>query len=295
MEDQAERLRRLVENRIEERPAGGRNPVQQKPQAAPRVIAVTSGKGGVGKTNITVNLAIALGMAGKRVVIIDADLGMANVDVILGSVSRYNLLHLLQPEITLQDVLLRGPYGVNYISGGSGMENIIDFTPEEQGRLMGKLAACEFFADIILLDTGAGLGKNVMDFILASEEVLLVTTPEPTALTDAYSVMKAYNSYSAIKNMKLIVNRVYDEADGKDVVTKLRRTSERFLKMDLPQLGFVYEDRNVMRAIKQQTPFMISYPNSIASKCIRAIANNLLYGSQQTVKRGWTGFLNRFF
>lgn len=323
MEDQASRLRKLVEKRIETKPAlqpmpqpvhndvNGPDekefaqvmiPVNPSPPPAPslslsgpRVIAITSGKGGVGKTNLTVNLAIALGMAGKRVLIIDADLGMANVDVVLGTVSKMNLLHLLQPEVTLQDVLLRGPYGVNYISGGSGMEQVVDFSPEEQGRLMGKLMACGTLADIILLDTGAGLGKHVMDFILAVDEVVLITTPEPTALTDAYSVMKAYSRYSLSKNMKLIVNRAYDEAEGIDVVTKLRRTSDRFLQMELPQLGFIYEDRNVMRSVKQQKPFMIAYPSTIASKCVKAIANNLLYGGQQTVKRGWQGFLEKFF
>lgn len=300
MEDQAARLRKLVENRIEVKPEAmplseSHEEVPVLKETAPRVIAITSGKGGVGKTNLSVNLAIALGMAGKRVIVIDADLGMANVDVVLGTVSKYNLLSLLQPEVTLQDVLLRGPYGVNYISGGSGMEQVVDFSPEEQGRLMGKLAACEFFADIILLDTGAGLGKHVMDFILAAEEVLLVTTPEPTALTDAYAVMKAYSRYSVNKNMKLVVNRVYDESEGQDVVTKLRRTSERFLQMDLQQAGFIYEDRNVMRSIKQQTPFIIAHPDSIASRCVRSIADNLLYGSQQTLKRGWRGFLDRFF
>lgn len=300
MEDQAARLRKLIENRIEERPAArqmfdGQHRIPEIEHVPPRVIAVTSGKGGVGKTNLTVNLAIALGMAGKRVLIIDADLGMANVDVVLGTVSKMNLLHLLQPEVMLQDVLLRGPYGVNYISGGSGMEQIVDFSPEEQGRLMGKLMACDAIADIILIDTGAGLGKHVMDFILAVDEVVLVTTPEPTALTDAYAVMKAYSRYSANRDMKLVVNRAYDESEGNDVVTKLRRTAERFLQMNLSQLGYIYEDRNVMRAVKQQKPFMIAYPGTIASKCVRAVANNILYGGQQTVKRGWHGFLERFF
>ena len=300
MEDQAARLRKLIENRIEERPAArqmfdGQHRIPEIEHVPPRVIAVTSGKGGVGKTNLTVNLAIALGMAGKRVLIIDADLGMANVDVVLGTVSKMNLLHLLQPEVMLQDVLLRGPYGVNYISGGSGMEQIVDFSSEEQGRLMGKLMACDAIADIILIDTGAGLGKHVMDFILAVDEVVLVTTPEPTALTDAYAVMKAYSRYSANRDMKLVVNRAYDESEGNDVVTKLRRTAERFLQMNLSQLGYIYEDRNVMRAVKQQKPFMIAYPGTIASKCVRAVANNILYGGQQTVKRGWHGFLERFF
>ena len=158
-----------------------------------RVIAITSGKGGVGKTNLTVNLAFAMKKIGRRVMIIDADLGMANVDVVLGTVSKHHLLHLLQPEVTLQDVLIHGPDGINYISGGSAIERAVDFTPQERQCLMDKLTACESMADIVLIDTGAGLGRNVLDFILAADEVVLVTTPEPTALTDAYAVMKAYS------------------------------------------------------------------------------------------------------
>ena len=304
MEDQAARLRQLVGDKNEGSnapvspvvPPAVRKfaPAAPVTPAAAKTIAITSGKGGVGKTNLTVNLAIALGMAGKRGLVIDAELGMANVDVVLGTVSKYNLLHLLQDEVSLNEVLLRGPYGVNYISGGSGIERAGDFSPEERARLLNKLAECESLADIILVDTGAGLGKNVMDFILAADEVVLLTTPEPTALTDAYAVMKAYSLYASNKNMKLVVNRIYDEPESQDVVTKLRRTSERFLQMPLECLGYIYEDRNVMNAVKQQTPLLVSYPDTIAARCVQAIANNLLYGGQRTVKRGWRNFLRHF-
>lgn len=299
MEDQATRLRQLVGDNKNEyggvpQTSFAAYPTAVGVPAAARTIAVTSGKGGVGKTNLTVNLAIALGMAGKRVLVIDADLGMANVDVVLGTVSKYNLLHLLQEQVSLDEVLIRGPYGVNYISGGSGIERAGEFSPDERVRLLNKLSECERLADIILVDTGAGLGKNVMDFILAADEVLLLTTPEPTALTDAYAVMKAYSLYAANKNMRLVVNRVYDEPESQDVVTKLRRTAERFLQMPLTCLGYIYEDRNVMNAVKRQTPLLISYPDTIAARCIQAIANNLLYGGQHTVKRGWRNFLRRF-
>ena len=187
MNDQAQRLRQLVDDKTEYIPQqNAGQPMQAMSTQGTRVLAVTSGKGGVGKTNLTVNLAIALGMAGQRVLVIDADLGMANVDVVLGSMSKKHLLNLLDNQTELEDVLMQGPYGVNYISGGSGIEKAADFTYEERQLLMQKLAGCGRLADIILIDTGAGLGKNVMDFVLAADEVLLVTTPEPTALTDAY-------------------------------------------------------------------------------------------------------------
>lgn len=260
-----------------------------------RIIAVTSGKGGVGKTNLTVNLAIALREEGKRVVIIDADMGMANVDVVLGTSSKKTLLSLLEPGVTFDDILTHGPHGVDYISGGSGMEHIADFTPEERKILWEKLSVCDSQADIILIDTGAGLGKNVLDFILAADEVILVTTPEPTAITDAYAVMKAYSRYEKERTLRLVVNRVYDEADSSDVVAKLRQTAQRFLGSDLEYGGCIYEDRNVLKSVRRQTPFMVADSETIASRCVKAIAAKLLTGRSQSVKRGWREFLARFW
>lgn len=300
MEDQAQRLRQLVGDKTDV--------AADCPQAAPaarknaagnargaRVIAVTSGKGGVGKTNLTVNLAIALGKIGQRVVVIDADLGMANVDVVLGSRSRKYLLNLLEEGTELPDVLMHGPYGVTYISGGSGIEKAAEFTYEERQLLMQKLAACGQLADIILIDTGAGLGKNVMEFILAADEVLLVTTPEPTALTDAYAVMKAYSMYASQQNIQLVVNRIYDETESREVVAKLQQTSERFLAMRIDCLGYIFEDSAVMRSVRRQTPFMAAQPESTAARCVQALAENLLYGSRRKVKRGWKSFLRQIF
>ena len=295
MGDQAARLRQLVDKSEYEVQAPQVSQNRTLSALGPRVIAVTSGKGGVGKTNITVNLAIALKQAGQRVLVIDADLGMANVDVVLGSMSKKHLLNLLEKDTELRDVLIDGPYGVRYISGGSGIEKAADFTYEERQRLMQKLTACGQMADIILIDTGAGLGKNVMDFILAADEVLLVTTPEPTALTDAYAVLKAYSMYASNKNIKLLVNRVYDEAESREVVAKLQQTSTRFLNMSLDCVGYVFEDTAVMKSVRQQQPFLAAQPSSVAARCIQGLANSILFGSKMTVKRGWKGFLRQIF
>ncbi len=264
-------------------------------ESKPRIIAITSGKGGVGKTNLTVNLAIALGMEGHRVIVIDADLGTANVDVVLGSMSRKHLLNLLEDDVELSDVLIHGPYGVNYISGGSGIEKAKTFTRAQRKILMEKLLGCSKLADIILVDTGAGLGKTVMDFILAADEVILVTTPEPTALTDAYAVMKAYSMYSRKKNLKLVVNRIYDINESREVTEKLEKTSKKFLNMPVKCLGYIYEDRNVMVSVRNQKPFYAVQPNTLASKCIQAMVDNLLYGKEKVVKQGWRGFLRQIF
>lgn len=260
-----------------------------------RIIAVTSGKGGVGKTNLTVNLAVALREEGKRVIVIDADMGMANVDVVLGTSSKKTLLSLLEPGVTFDDILTHGPHGVDYISGGSGMEHIADFTPAERKVLWEKLAVCDDLADIILIDTGAGLGKNVLDFILAADEVILVTTPEPTAITDAYAVIKAYNQFEKDRTLRLVVNRVYDENDSSDVVEKLRQTARRFLGSDVEYSGCIYEDRNVLKSVRRQTPFMVADSETIASRCVKAIAAQLLTGKSPKVKRGWREFLARFW
>ncbi len=294
MQDQATRLRQLVGDKTEYKTLVTEDNSASL-RAGAKVLAVTSGKGGVGKTNITVNLAIALKRAGKKVLVIDADLGMANVDVVLGSRSHKHLLNLLEDGVELNNVLINGPYGVKYISGGSRIEKAIDFSMEQRQLLMQKLAACGSQADIILLDTGAGLGKNVMDFVLAADEVLLITTPEPTALTDAYAMMKAYSMYAKEKNLRLIINRVYDEQESKDVAAKLKQTAERFLQMPIDCLGYVYEDSAVMRSVRQQTPFLVANANCTAAKCIEALAASLLYGREMTVKRGWKGFLQEIF
>lgn len=288
MIDQAARLRQIVENKAEINPMHLAN-------STARVMAITSGKGGVGKTNLAVNLAIALRRLKQRVLIIDADIGMANVDVILGSRSKKHLLNLLDYDTNLDDILQEGPYGIKYISGGSGIEKAIDFSYEERNLLMQKLADCGKIADIILVDTGAGLGKNVMDFILAADEVLLITTPEPTALTDAYAIMKAYSLYARHKNIKLIINRVYDVGESREVATKLSQTSERFLGMKIDCLGYIYEDAAVRHAVRKQTPLMMYKPSSTAAKCVQELANGVVFGSKMTVKRGWKEFLQQIF
>lgn len=288
MIDQAARLRQIVENKAEINPLHLAN-------STARVLAITSGKGGVGKTNLAVNLAIALRKLKQRVLIIDADIGMANVDVILGSRSKKHLLNLLDYGTNLEDILQEGPYGIKYISGGSGIEKAIDFSYEERNLLMQKLADCGKIADIILVDTGAGLGKNVMDFILAADEVLLITTPEPTALTDAYAIMKAYSLYARHKNIKLVINRVYDVGESREVAAKLSQTSERFLGMKIDCLGYIYEDTAVRHAVRKQTPLMMYKPSSTAAKCVQELANGVVFGSKMTVKRGWKEFLQQIF
>ena len=296
MNDQAQSLRKLVYERQYADKYHDENGelTSEKRFGHCRIIAITSGKGGVGKTNLTVNLAIALALQGKKVLIIDADLGMANVDVVLGTSSQYSLLHLIQDGVTIHDVIAEGPYGIKYLSGGSGIEKLANLDYLELKQITEKLYQCEELADIILIDTGAGLGKNVLNFLLAADEVLLLTTPEPTAMTDAYAIMKAYSVYADIPYMRLVVNRVYDDDEGTHVFNKLIKTAERFLNLSVLPLGEIYEDRNMMKAVKAQSPLLISYPNTISAKCIKSIATNLLDGKNLVVYRGFRGFLEKF-
>lgn len=294
MTDQATRLRQMVGS--ESAAAASRvTPAQAEAWANVRVVAITSGKGGVGKTNLAVNLAIALQKRGHRVLVIDADLGMANVDILLGAASRKHLLDLLRPEVTLDDVIVRTSHDIQYISGGSGIEKALEYDHAEKLLLQQKLADCATRADLILVDTGAGLGRNVMDFILAADEVLLVTTPEPTSLTDAYAVMKAYSIYAAQKNLRLIINRVYEAKESREVAQKLQRAAEKFLHMPVDCLGYVFEDTAVTKAVRKQTPLLKAEPTAAAARCIDALAQSLITGGEMNVKRGWKGFLQQIF
>lgn len=288
MKDQADKLRQMIEEK---------SLPQQKPADRPegiRIIAVTSGKGGVGKTNFTVNLAIALARAGKKVLIIDADLGLANVEVILGKSSHYTMMNLLHEDIFVDEVILEGPEGIQYISGGSGFEQLADLSSEDRNMLIQKLIECEKYADIILIDTGAGVGRNVLDFLLAADEILLLTTPEPTALTDAYAVIKACkNQKNDDLHIKFVINRIYDEDEGRQISAKLTATTKKFLDISPEYLGIIYDDRNMTNAIKKQVPLLLSYPDTIAARCIKAIAETLLKGYSVQIKKGWRGFLHR--
>lgn len=299
MEDQAARLRKLVERKISddaaEHQGGSGHGGLSAAGTGARVIAIASGKGGVGKTNLAINLAIALGKKGKRVIVVDADLGTANVDVLLGTSSRNTLLSLGRDDVQLEDVLIRGPYGVSYISGGSGMEHAGEMSVMQRQVIFNKLAACDEWADIILIDTGAGVGRNVLNFIMASDEVMLVITPEPTALTDGYAVLKSYRQLEATQPIRLVVNRVYDIMESKETARKLIYTAERFLQMELKTLGFVFDDTSMIKAVRRQVPLLAAYPNSLAARCVEALAVSLLSGQPQRVKVGWQGFLRKIF
>ena len=297
MSDQASRLRSLIEERAEEEAQSRRvGELYFDVDENTRVIAITSGKGGVGKTNLAVNLAVGLQQAGQKVLLIDADIGMANVNLLMGSVTNRSLLDLLEDGVELEDVVENGAAGVKYISGVAGVEAALGVNRLEQKKLHKKLSRCSELANVIIIDTGAGLNRNVIEFVLAAEEVLLVTTPEPTALADAYAVIKAYSTYTDRRNIKLVVNRIHDEEECVEVVEKINQTTKKFLDVVVDCLGYIYDDKAVIEAVHGQVPFVLANEKSPAARCIFELVKSLLSGKEMaSVSAGWRSFLYRLF
>lgn len=261
-----------------------------------KVITVTSGKGGVGKTNVTVNLAISLSKLGYRVVVIDADLGLANIDVVLGTMPKYSLVDVIKNGKNVLDVLCTGPNKVKFISGGSGVEELTRLTQIELENFVRNIGLLDKIADIILIDTGAGISENVIKFVMAADDVVVITTPEPTATTDAYALIKAIGVRNKDKSIKLIINRTETAIEAQTAMQKLNNVSKKFLDVKLQFLGYVSNDPFVPRAVKQQKPFVLLYPECIASKNLTEIAKKIMKGSTSNVKNsGIKGFFNKFF
>ncbi|HPW42137.1 MAG TPA: MinD/ParA family protein, partial [Bacillota bacterium] len=271
----AERLREIISSiknyKDEEKRTGI---LTDKPGS--RVIAVTSGKGGVGKTNFTVNLGIKFAQMGLRVVIIDADLGLANVDVVMGKMSKYNLSDVINSNKNILEILEEGYEGVKFVSGGSGVQELVKLNRTQLVDLLMKLGRLDEEADIILIDTGAGLSENVISFVHAAREVILVTTPEPTSITDAYALIKTITHKDKTKNIKVVVNRADNAAEAFNILDKLNVVTQKFLGVKLHKLGYILNDTCVTKAVKIQQPFVISFARSEASKNMNDIALTLM-------------------
>ncbi|MCL2601103.1 MAG: MinD/ParA family protein [Treponema sp.] len=283
MEDQAEKLRELMrQKRAHPSRAGiGRRP---QPHASPehregmegregrktRIITISSGKGGVGKTNLSVNMALAFARIGRKVVVMDADLGLANINVMFNLIPKYNLYHVIKKQKTIQDILVETEYGISIIAGASGFSQIANMGRKERQDFIDDMNTLSF-ADIILIDTGAGVSSNVLDFIAAADDAIIVTTPEPTAITDAYSIIKIIaTEYKSIDmELKLVVNRARGAAEAKNVADRMINIAGQFLNLKMDYLGFVYEDNAVVGAVRQQKPFMVLDPKCKASICVQ--------------------------
>jgi len=286
--DQAERLRDIVKQKSVQE-------AQAPPEVTSRVITVTSGKGGVGKSNITLNLALAFAKRGRRVVIMDADFGLANIEVLFGLVPKFNLKHVFDGEKTIGEIITEGPMGVKLVSGGSGIRELANMDDRQMGMVIEKFSYLDTVSDIILVDTGAGMGNAVLNFIKASGETLIVTTPEPTSLTDSYAIVKAvYNDAGSRPQFKVIVNRADNEAEAEDVFGKISTVSKHFLNIDLENLGFIPYDVNMLKAVKRQEPVFTLFPETEAAKSIDRICLKLMGELTAEASGGIRSFLKKF-
>ena len=284
--DQAEQLRNIIK--------ASSHP--QRPLA--RVITVTSGKGGVGKSNTAINLAIQFRKMGQRVIILDADFGLANLEIMFGAVPKHNLCDLIYQGKNIRDIITWGPMEVGFISGGSGIAGMSNLSKDYLNYIIQNLVELDEMADTIIVDTGAGISDAVLEFLVASGEILLVTTPEPTSITDSYSLLKAlgrHPRYSAEDSqIKVIANKVFGEAEAEALYDKLEAVVVRYLKVPITYLGMIPQDTQLAKAVMQQMPVSLDNPRARSAVAYEAIAAKLMNKEldQALPKRGMAAFFS---
>ncbi|WP_083189784.1 MinD/ParA family protein [Orenia metallireducens] len=292
MNDQASKLRNLVEKMKVEKDKGKKE--RNTKSKGAYIYTVTSGKGGVGKSNFTANLALALNALGKKVIVLDADLGMANLDVILGVTPTYNLEHVMQGRKTLQEVIVEGPNGLSLIPGGSGIQELANLSQYQINNLISDFVRVGEEFDIILIDTGAGLAHNVVNFILGADEAIVISTPEPTSITDAYGVVKVISKHDREANIKLVINQAENEREGERIANRLIKTAYDFLELDIELLGVIPKDNAVVKSVMSRSPFLLEFPRAKVSKSINLTAAKLVDAEVCQDSEGIRGLFNRF-
>ncbi|MDH5602089.1 MAG: MinD/ParA family protein [Gammaproteobacteria bacterium] len=240
-----------------------------------RVITVASGKGGVGKTNISVNLALALASQGKDVTILDADLGLANIDVMLGLHSDKNLSNVMNGECDLDEILIDGPMGIKVIPASSGVKNMAEMTPAQHAGLVSAFSELTHNIDVLLVDTAAGISDSVVSFSRAAQEVLVVVCDEPASITDAYALIKLLNKEQGIFKFHILANMVTGPQQGREVYEKLSKVSDRFLDVALNYLGHVPHDEHLQKAVKRQKAVVEAFPRSRAAQAFQTLSKKV--------------------
>lgn len=284
--DQAEQLRNIIKASSQ----------PQRPLA--RVITVTSGKGGVGKSNMAINLAVQFKKMGQRVIILDADFGLANIEIMFGAVPEHNLYDLIYQGKNISEIITWGPMDVGFISGGSGIAGMSNLSTDYLNYIIRNLSELDNMADVIIVDTGAGISDAVLEFLVASGEILLVTTPEPTSITDSYSLLKALNRHPRYSReasqIKVIANKVQNGEEGKDLFEKLNSVVARYLKLPITYLGMVPQDAQLAKAVMQQMPVSIQNPDSRSAQAYELIAAKLMNKelNKNLNKRGMAAFFS---
>lgn len=283
--DQATALRNLIKA----------NNAPQRPIS--RVITVTSGKGGVGKSNTSINLAIQFRKLGQRVIILDADFGLANIEIMFGAVPKHNLCDLIYQGKNIREIITWGPMEVGFISGGSGIAGMSNLSRDYLTYIIQNLAELDAIADIIIVDTGAGISDAVLEFLVASGEIILVTTPEPTSITDSYSLLKALSRHERYdkdySQIKVLANKVDSADEGQALYNKLYAVVNRYLHLPINYLGSVPQDQQLVKAVMQQTPVSLQQPMAKASVAYENIAAKLMNIEEEKLrKRGMAAFFS---
>lgn len=285
--DQAQQLRNIIK-------AGAVS--SNRPLA--RVITVTSGKGGVGKSNTAINLAIQFKKMGQRVIILDADFGLANIEIMFGAVPKHNLCDLIYQGKNIREIITWGPMDVGFISGGSGIAGLSNLSRDYLVYIINNLAELDAIADIIIVDTGAGISDAVLEFLVASGEILLVTTPEPTSITDSYSLLKALNRHprfsSDVSQIKVIANKVDSEEEGQNLFEKVDSVVSRYLKLPITYLGSIPRDAQLAKSVMQQTPVSMQAPHAKSAIAFENMAATLMNKelNKDVKKRGMAAFFS---
>ena len=281
MNDQANSLRKLVENSTTEK-------------KETKVISVVSGKGGVGKSNFSLNFAIGLSQAGYRVALFDLDIGMANVDILMGLSTPYNIVDMIENELSIWDIIQTGPEDIHFISGGSGFTNIFKLNEVKFNRFIQQMEHLQNKFDYIILDMGAGVTETSLKFILSSHESILVTTPEPTSITDAYAMLKYLHKQNSELPCKVLINRIESDKEGISTGDNLKRGVRQFLNKEITIQGYLPNDKIVLKAVKTQKPFLLLDPNGKMSKAFNKIVSNYTGESKIVDKPMFNTFISKF-
>ena len=278
--DQAATLRKLAES---------------KPGKQTKIIAIASGKGGVGKSTVSVNLAISIAKMGNRVLVFDGDLGLANVNVLLGIIPKYNLYHVVKGHKSLKDIIIHTGEGVDIIAGASGYAQLANLNEVHRTNLIKGFSELTDY-DYMIIDTGAGISSNVIGLLLPASEIIVVTTPEPTAITDSYGLIKSIVAQTKEKTLKILVNRARSAIEGKKVADRVIDISGQFLEVVVENLGFIFQDEEVEKSIREQKPYILNSPRSKASACLLQVTHTLLKTEGQVGEdEGISGFIKKFF
>lgn len=264
-----------IHNRMKNGGVKDLHPPQKNEEESTRVIAITSGKGGVGKTNIVANLGLAFSRQGKEVLILDADLGLGNLDVLLGLAPKYNLSHVIMGEKEIPEIILTGPGNIKILPASSGIQELTNLSVDQKVRILTQLDLLINNMDILLIDTAAGISSNVMDFNLTAQEIMVVVSPEPTSLTDAYALMKVLSMKYAEKHCKLMVNQVSSMQEGYEIYRQLNLVASRFLDITIEYIGCILYDENLTQCVKKQKVVSDIYPSTSASRCFSALAKRI--------------------